>query len=452
MKKNRLNISKFVRFVVLTAVLLASVIGTGIIEAESKPSQEGLVYIIPVEQTIETGLQEFLERSFEEAESAGATSIVLVIDTLGGGVGAALAIGDIINNSPLHTIAFIQGKAISAGSYIALNADEIYMAPGSTIGAAAVVNISGERVHDSKTIAVWSSHMRSAADMNDRNPEYAEGMVNDQKVVEVKEIGRTFAQNELISFSAKEAVAAGYAEGEAKTIQDVLQQSGLSAAPTVQVELSPSEKLARVLTHPVVMTLLLLIGLAGVAIELFVPGFGFPGILGVAAFGLYFFGHYAAGFAGIEHIFMFVAGIVLLAIEIFVPSFGILGILGILSLISGVLLAAYDTGQASLSLGIAFVIAIIVVAIVVRLFKHKGIWNKFILKDALNKEAGYISSEDKAHLLGKTGISLTSLRPSGTALIDDNRVDVVSSGEYIEQNKTIKVIHIEGTRVVVREQ
>jgi membrane-bound serine protease (ClpP class) len=153
----------------------------------------------------------------------------------------------------------------------------------------------------------------------------------------------------------------------------------------------------------------------------------------------------------VEHIFMFIAGVILLAIEIFVPSFGILGIFGISSLAAGVILAAYDTGQASLSLGIAFLAAIIVIVIVTKYFKHRGVWNRFILEDSLKTESGYISSIDKAYLVGKTGKAITSLRPAGTAELEDQRVDVVSRGEFIEAGKEIKVINVEGTRVVVSE-
>jgi membrane-bound serine protease (ClpP class) len=438
---------------IIASLLLAAILvpaGYAYAEQDELTSSQP-VYVIPVKHTIETGLQKFLERALLEAEEAQAKVIILELDTFGGRVDSAEEIGELIRSSKIPTIAFIHGKAVSAGSYIALNANRIVMDPGSSIGAAAVVSVAGERVTDSKIVAHWASVMRSAAELRDRNPQIAEGMVDENIVVAMPEIEKTKKKGEIISLSAKEALKVGYAEHIANDLKEVLNYAEANGHPVVAVELSPAEQLARWLTNPVVMTILLLIGLAGVAIEIFVPGFGFPGILGISAFSLYFFGHYAAGFAGTEHVFMFVAGIVLMVIELFVPGFGIFGIAGMIALMSGVVLAAYDTQSAMLSLGIAFLAAIVVVGVVIKLFKHKGIWNRFILKDELKSELGYVSSSSKEHLLHQAGVALTSLRPSGTATIGDERIDVVTSGEFIPSGRKVKVIQIEGTRVVVRE-
>lgn len=415
------------------------------------PAEPRIVYVIPVQQTIESGLEKFLQRAFREAEAGSADLIIVEINTLGGELNAAFDIGELIRFSPVPTIAYIKGKAISAGSYIALNALQIYMDPGSSMGAAAMVS-GGERVTDSKLISAWSAEMRSVAEMNGRNPDYAVGMVDDRKAIDIPELGIQSAEGELITFTADEAVKTGYAEGMAGSRQMLLESLNAATADVYEVELRPSEKLARFLTHPTVMTLLLLVGLAGVAIEIFVPGFGLPGILGIAGFVLYFSGQYIAGFAGIEHIILFVVGVVLLVIEVFVPSFGIIGVLGLASLVGGVVLAAADTGDALVSLSIASAVALVVLIAVGYIFKQRGVWNKFVLKEELTKEEGFSSMTSKDDLLGMTGEAVTALRPSGVALIADKRVDVVTSGEFITPGQSIVVIQIEGTRVVVREK
>lgn len=423
----------------------------GMANSGSAAGARPIVYVIPIEQTIESGLQSFLERGFAEAENIGADYIVLTINTLGGTIDAAIEIGELIRFSEVPTVAFVQGKAISAGSYIAMNANEIVMAPGSSIGAAAIVDIGGNRIEDSKTIAAWVGQMEAAALLNDRNPLYAAGMVDDSLVVEVPEIGKTYGKGVLISFNHQDASDAGYAEGIESTVKGVLEHIGMSEAEVVSFEPTIAEQLARFITNPIVVPILLLLGLGGILMELFTPGFGIPGIIGIGAFVLYFFGHFVAGFAGVEHMILFIAGIVLMLLEMFVPSFGILGILGLLALSSGIVLAAYNSGQALTSLGIAFLGALIVLAIAFRYLKHRGVWNKFILKDEFKSESGYTTSASKEHLIGKTGTALTVLRPSGTALIDDERIDVVTNGEYIEPSRPIKVVQVEGTRVVVRE-
>lgn len=435
----------------LVTAMLGGMIGgwTGEVGYAAEPKKSERTAVIAVEQTVEAGLRQFLDRALVEAEASGADSVVLAIDTFGGRVDAAIDIGDLVRSSPLRTIAYVQNKAISAGSYIALNADEIYMEPGSTIGAAAPVMGDGERVTDSKIVSVWRGAMEAAAETNGRNTGIAAGMVDDSMTVEMPEIGRTKQPGQLITLTAKEALAVGYAEGIVGSMDELMAVLG---SPEVQtIEPTPAERVARVLTHPAVATALLTIGIAGLLIELLVPGFGIPGILGIAAFGLYFLGNYVAGFAGVEHMALFIVGIVLLLAELFIPSFGILGILGIVSLISGVVLAAYDTGDALKSLGIAFLISGVIVAVFVKYFHHRGVWHRFILKDSLHTKEGYVSHSAKEALLGRVGTSITPLRPSGTMLLDGERVDVVTSGQFIDASKPVQVIQVEGARIVVKE-
>ena len=409
-----------------------------------------LVYYIPAERTIESGLQRFLQRAYKDAEEHQASYIILDVNTLGGRVDAALEIGELIKNSKVPTAAFVRGKAFSAGSFIALNAKTIYMEPGSTIGAAAVVDGAGEELDtNAKTVAAWSSAMRSAAEQNGRNPAIAEGMVNKNRTLAVPQLNKEFRQGELISLTSEEALKVGYAEGIAGSREEVLKALGLEGAQVEVFNPSFSENLARFLLNPVVTTVLFILGLAGIAIELFVPGFGIPGFIGAASFVLYFFGQYVAGFAGVEDVVLFIIGIILLVIEIFVPGFGIWAIIGIICLMSGVIMAAYDSSAAALSLCIGFILAMVLAGFVIYAFRKRGIWNKFILKDELKTELGYVSQPVKEYLLGKTGKALTPLRPAGTAVFDGERVDVVTVGEFIQQGQQVTVVLVEGGRIVV---
>ncbi|MFS1513527.1 nodulation protein NfeD [Chengkuizengella sp. SCS-71B] len=442
------NLFRLIYISALICFILSSFIS---IQAKTNDPTKDLVYVIPIEQSIESGLQKFLERAFDEAYENGADQIILTVNTFGGLITDAIDIGEMIRMSPVPTTAYIQGKALSAGSYISLNANQIMMQPGSSIGAAAVVDLAGNKIEDSKVISGWLSSMKGAAELNGRNPEYAMGMVDDNLIINVTEIDRTFGKGELISFSANEAVQAGYAEGEARNINEVLESLNIVDYEIVEINQSPAETLARFVTNPIIMSLLLLIGLVGVAFEVLLPGFGFPGIIGVSAFALYFFGHYIAGFATIEHVLLFAAGVVLLLIEIFVPSFGIFGILGIVSLTSSVILAASNTGNAMLSLIIAIVTAVVVIAISIKYLGHKGIWNRFILRESLTSDKGFNSTELKEDLVGVKGETLTPLRPSGMARLQEERVDVVTRGEFIDKKVEVIVVKVEGTRIVVRE-
>ncbi|GIP39607.1 hypothetical protein J31TS4_28870 [Paenibacillus sp. J31TS4] len=445
--------TRWVRFLLMAVLLLSAVLPAAQARAESKKAYEpgNTAVVLPVHQTVESGLQSFLERGFREAEEARAALVILDIDTLGGELDSALGIGKLIRESSIPTIAFVHGRAASAGTYIAMNAERIVMEPGSSIGAAAMVDSTGKLVDNPKQVSYWVSLVRAAAEMRGRNADIAQAMVDPAFTVQLPQLNRTKAQGEILSLTAEEAVKVGYSEKIGATLDDVLQAAGKPGLTLLHVELTAAEKAAKWLTSPLVRTLLLLVGIAGVAIELFVPGFGLPGILGTLGFGLYFFGHYIAGFAGVEEIVLFVLGLVLLLLEIFLPGFGILALAGSVSLVSGVVLAAYDTGDAFRSLGIAALLALVVIVIVLRIFKHKGVWNKFILKDALTAESGYSSSSSRDYLLWQTGTAATSLRPSGSAMIGEERVDVVTGGEFITAGSQVQVVLVDGTRVVVKK-
>ncbi|PTX64860.1 membrane-bound serine protease (ClpP class) [Melghirimyces profundicolus] len=402
------------------------------------------VYWVPLEQNVERGLARFLDRAFREADQVGAKAVVLKMDTLGGDVGAALEIGKRIRASQIPVTVYIKGEAISAGAYIALNADHILMTPGSAIGAAEPRTLDG-RTADPKTVAFWESNMRAAAESQGRDPEIAAGMVDRNLVIEgVKEKG------ELISLSARQAVKQDLADRIVSGEKEVYRFLNVSASDIVRVELTPSERLARFVTSPYVIPILFMIGLAGIAIEVFTPGFGFPGVIGLGAFGLYFFGHYLAGFAGAETFVLLAAGLILLIIEIFVPGFGIFGILGLLSLAAAVVTAASDRMFSLASFLIAMGGTAVGMWLAVRYFGARGFWNRLVLSSEQNNQTGYVSRTQQPELVGKRGKSLTPLRPAGAAIVGGVRRDVVSEGGFIPAGTPVEVVEVRGGRVVVR--
>lgn len=420
---------------------------------EEKVAEEygAAVYVIPIEHNIESGLTAFLKRAFQEAEEANAVHIILKLNTYGGEVSSAEAIGKLLRASEIPITAFIEEKAVSAGTYIALNADNIVMQQGSTIGAAAVVNGSGEMIESSKVISYWVERMKEAAKHSGRDPNIAVAMVDPSVDLDLAIIEKRKLPGGILSLSQEEAIAVGYADQTLNSVEEVIQWLQLDKRMVVEVELSVAEQVARWIVDPYVKTILLILGIAGILIELFVPGFGAPGIIGIASFVLYFFGHYVAGFAGMEAIVLFVLGLVLIIAELFVPSFGILGITGGVSVIAGVVLAAKDPLSALVSLLIAFVVAIIIVILVARTNKGKLVWNKFILREKLTTEEGFLSAEVKTSLIGKRGKTITKLRPAGTIEIEGERYDVVTAGEFIENDQAVVVVKAEGTWIVVRE-
>jgi len=453
--RKRLSLSAVLLMLVtlLLATAPAAIAASAETPAATEPGGKAgtAVYVIPAKQTIESGLLSFLERAYQEANEANAERIVLVVNTFGGRVDSAEAIGALIRESDVPTVAFIEGKAISAGAYIAINADQIVMQKGSTIGASAVVDGSGDPIDNPKTVSVWVGEMKKAAEHSGRNPDVAIAMADPGQRVELPELGKTKERGEVLTLTAEEAMKVGYADHLAPTVEEALAWLELDQRTIVELEPSVAERIAGFLTQPTVMFILLVIGIAGIVIELIVPGFGVPGFTGLIAFALFFFGHYIAGFAGMESVVLFIIGVALLIVELFVPSFGILGILGASALVAGVATAAYDTGNAVVSLGFAFIVAILIAGVFAYVFRRKGIWNKFILRERLTTEEGFVSAAAKPELTGREGSALTPLRPSGTIEIDGERIDAVTDGEFIDGGRRIVIVKVEGTRVVVRE-
>lgn len=427
----------------LSALIIS--IANSYLSVDVHAAKDDLVFVIPLENEVEQGLAQFLSRAVQEAEEASADAILLDINTPGGDAQAAMEIGDLIRSTKIPVTAYIRNDAFSAGTYIALNADQIVMGPGSAMGAATPIDLRGNMA-EQKFVSAWMKKMASAAEMNGRNPDIARAMVDPDMEIE----GLTVA-GEVLSLSANEALENGYAEHIAGSREEVLEFMNFTDATIEEMQLTAGEKLARWVTNPFVVPLLLTLGLVGLAVELLIPGFGIAGFIGISAFVLYFFGHFFVGYANWLHILLFITGIVLMLIELFAPGFGVFGGLGIATLIISVIMSAYDTTMGLMSLGIALVITILFIVIMVKYFGHRGVWHRFILKDELKRESGYVASEEKEELVGKKGTTMTDLRPAGIAEIEGARVDVVSEGGYIRSGKTVVVVKVDGTRVVVRE-
>ena len=409
-------------------------------------ADSGKVYHVPLENEVERGLYEFLDRSFKEAEKAGAETIVLEINTPGGFVDAAGRIAKLMDETKLRTIAFINRDALSAGAFLALHADEIYMHPNGRIGAAQVIDQSGNAAGD-KANSAWLASMKAAAESSGRDPKYALAMADASEDLPEYRAG----EGKLLTLSADEALEVKYSEGTVSSFDELLATTGLEGAEVVKMNETFSEKLARFITNPVVVPILLSVAGLGLVVELYSPGFGIPGSMGVGALLLFFYGHLVAGLAGYESLLLFLAGIGLLIAELFVPG-GILGILGGVAMVAGIIMAGADPAWMAISVITALVITILGMVIMMKFFgKRLHLLNRIVLRDATDTESGYVSNANRLELIGRKARTVTALRPSGTAEIDGEFLDVVSEGRFIGKDQQVKITKVEGSRIVVRE-
>ena len=162
---------------------------------------------------------------------------------------------------------------------------------------------------------------------------------------------------------------------------------------------------------------------------------------------------FASLFSTIEtvSIVLFAVGIVLLLIELFIPGFGIFGGLGLVALILCIVFQAKSVAEGLLLFLIIGLIVVIIGFIAGRSLKRGWLYrSSLVLKDSQDKEAGYVAADGFSRFIGKVGVSTTPLRPSGSALIDGERVDVVTEGEFIASETRVEVIKVYGSRVVVK--
>ncbi len=429
------------------------VIGLGIflndkqIYADDEDQGDGqLVYVIPIEREVERGLESFLRRSVEEATEEGANHIIFEIDTPGGLVDAAKNIASILQNIDVETTSYVVSDALSAGSYIALNTDHIYMAPHASIGASGVINSDGTAA-DEKAQSAWLSNMIGAAESKGRDPLYAKAMADE--TIDLPEYDAP--EGKFLTLYPAAALEVGYSEGTVQNRQEVLHDLGLSNATIIEMKTTFAEEVARFVTSPVVIPILLSVASLGLIVELYSPGFGVPGFMGVSALLLFFYGHVIAGLAGMETVLLLILGIGLIIAEFFVTG-GILGLLGVGSILGALFMAGYNVTHMSMSIAIAFIVAIIVGVILYKFIgMERGIFKRLILTDQTTTELGYVSSVNRLELIGQEGITLTPLRPSGMVELEDERVDVVSRGSFIDVNERVKVVKVEGMRIVVRK-
>jgi membrane-bound serine protease (ClpP class) len=404
------------------------------------------VYVIPIHKEVEKGLHVFLERAISDAEENNAELIIFDIDTPGGLVTAAGDIGQLLDGVETKTVAFVNNHALSAGAFISLHADEIYMVPNAQIGSAAVIDQAGNAA-DKKAQSYWLSAMKSAAESNGRDPQYALAMADESVVIE--ELG--IEKGELLTLGSKEAKQVGYSEGTVANLDELYETLGVDKSSVVNVEETFAEKLARFITNPVVVPILLSLASLGLIVELYSPGFGIAGSIGLISLLLFFYGHLVAGLAGYETIILFIIGIALIVAEFFLPG-GIAGGLGIGAILASIMLAGGDVVQMGISLLIALLIAVATMIIFVKVFgKKMKLFNKIILKDSTSTESGYVSNINRLELIGKEGVTKTPLRPSGTVIVDDERIDAVTEGGFIKAGERVKIVKVEGSRIVVRD-
>ncbi len=416
-----------------------------------------VVYHARLSDVVDLGIGPFLERVLDAARADHAVAVIIEIDTPGGRVDAAVEIKDLLLKSDLTTVAFINKQAISAGALIAYAHDYIIWSTGATMGAATPIQMgAGDEAEpvEEKMTSYMRGIMRGTAEAKGRDPLVAEAMVDAET-----ELPEYAPKGRLLTATDKEAEALGLLDGRAENFDEVLGLMGLESARVVRPTLNWAEKTARFLTHPVVSSALMTIGMLGILIEFYTPGFGFAGILGALSLFLFFAGHLAVNLAGLEELLLFGIGAVLIILEILViPGMGLAGIVGaifialslILALVGLDLKIAWDAGlvaDAFIKFALAVVGAAVGFALAIRFLPSVGPVRRLVLSDIIRPDEAHAA--DRNTLPGQEGVAITDLHPGGKARVGSRKLDVVASNEYIEKGQPIRVVEVDGPRITV---
>jgi len=476
------------KWTLLAALMLTARVAPGLeagpLDTPSPALTGRKVFVLPVKGTIDQSMLYIFRRAFREIERMQPDAVIVELDTPGGRL---LETREIIQwlrslKPRIPVYAFVNPNAYSAGAIICLGTTQIFMCPAAHIGDAMPILInplSGgvqelpEEIRE-KMISPTRALVRGLAQENGYDENLAEAMVDPDR--EFKAADVSCPKGELLTLTSQEAVSLVppdnrplLASALVNDIPELLEHVNLAGAQIVRFDEVGAERLARWITGlgP------LLLGLAVLAlfIEFKTPGFGIFGISGIILLCIYFFGHYIAGLAGYEEIILVFVGIALLAIEVLViPGFGIIGIMGIILIVGGSIMTLIPViptnvpvmpGIENISIdslvmtalykfSTTSVLVVIGAWLLGKILPKTHAYHKLILGKTLEPSQGFVIAAGRFDMyLGRTGSARTALRPAGTGQFETERLDVVTSGDHIDKGATIRVIRVEGNRIVV---
>lgn len=454
--------------------VLLLIMATGTV---AKETAEKLVYKLNIKQDISKATWRQTRQAFDAADSLGADIFLIHMNTYGGTVLDADSIRTKILHSKIPVFVFIDNNAASAGALISIACDSIYMRPEGSIGAATVVNPTGEAMPD-KYQSYMRSTMRATAEAQGkdtiitatdtvykwrRDPKIAEAMV-DPSVF----IPGLIDSGKVLTFTATEAIVNGFCEGTAENIDEVMKNAGIEKYTIVEYKPTVIEKIIGFLVSPLISGLLIMAIIGGIYFEMQSPGIGFALGVAVVAAILYFAPLYLEGLAANWEILVFIIGIILVVVEIFVfPGFGVAGISGIVLIFGGLILSLINNVNFDFEGVEMSTVAVAVTTVVLgvfggfvgslllgkKLFSAKtGPFANLSLQSIQDVKDGFVCIENgMLELKGKTGVAQTVLRPSGKVVIDDEIYDAVALTGYIEKGDKVLVTKVEATQLYVEK-
>lgn len=415
-------------------------------------------YRIRLDQDIDQSAQRLVVVGLEKARQAQADYVILDLNTYGGAVNAADSIRAAILRYEKPVVAYVNMQAASAGALISIACDSIYMRTGSSIGAATVVNQTGEVAPD-KYQSFMRGMMRSTAKANGRNPEIAESMVDTANV---------------LSLTPDEAVEVGYCEGIAEDVRQVAEMISTDnefIIREMEDDMTWVDLLIQFLLNPLLQSIFMMMIIGGIFVEIRTPGIGLPLVTAIVGALLYFAPGYLGNLVSYWEILLFIIGVILIGMEIFViPGFGICGISGIIAIVVSLAFAMIDNSElfhwdgtlnlepVLMPVGTVIISSAIAVFgsvwIVKKLYSTRS-FDHIALRQSLNSDEGFTGVVSGLEvLIGQEVTVFTDMRPSGKVKTNDGRIfeAVLKYGGFAAKGQTLLVVSAEQGRLYCEVQ
>ena len=433
-----------------TLIIMALVLASAVAYASDSLS---VIYRIRLDSDIDKSSQRLVTLGLEKAMEAGADYVMIDLDTYGGAVDAADSIRSAILRYDKPVVAYVNMQAASAGALISIACDSIYMKTGSSIGAATVVDQSGNVMPD-KYQSFMRGMMRSTAQANGRDPKIAESMTDTANV---------------LSMTPSEAVAVGYCEGIYETVEEVAQAVAVDngfVIRSMEDDMTWLDKLIQFLLNPLLQSIFMMMIIGGIFVEIRTPGIGLPLLTAIVGALLYFAPGYLGNLVSYWEILLFVTGLLLIALEIFViPGFGVAGVSGIVAVVVALAFAMVDNvelfhwdGTLNLQpiiqpLGIVVLSATVAVFgsvwLVRKLYSTRS-FDHIALRQEMKAEEGFTGVVSGLEsLVGEPVVVFTDMRPGGKVKTTDGRIieATMKFGGFAAKGETLKVVSAEQGRL-----
>lgn len=427
------------------------------------------VVVIPVRGEVDSPLLFIVRRGLKEAIEQKADVVVLDMKTPGGAADVTLEIMEALDKFPGQTITFVNDEAGSAGAIIAAVTDEIYFSPNAVMGAAELIFGTGQDVPEGlkrKMNSYLAAKIRAFSDDRPMRSDVLEAMMNPdfelkigEKVIKPK--------GKLLTLTAREAVQAHgnppaplLAKGIASNVQELLaKEIGSTNFAVKTLEITWSEHFAVFLRA--LSPILLGLGMLALYIEFKTPGFGVFGITGITCLVIVFLSNYVAGLSGHEPMLVFGLGLVLVLLELFFfPGLVFVALSGLIVMLGALIWSMADvwpnepvrvTGDFLVlplrDMGFGVLIAVTLALLLARFIPKGWFFSRLAVTNAIAGSAQLVGAAPEvgagvSGLVGRAGVAMTGLYPSGQVEIDGRRYEA-----RLEVGAAPP-----GTRVVVRRK